>query len=59
VVDLDNGLRIADKEEIYPDVDIASSLSQVNSNKVVVSILNFTEEAIEIWGFEGRCHKVD
>jgi hypothetical protein len=37
-----------DKEEIYPGVYIASSLSQVNCNKAIVSILNFTEEAMEI-----------
>jgi hypothetical protein len=54
VADLENGLRIVDKEEIYPDVDIRvdSSLPQVNSSKVIVRILNFTEEATEIWDLE-------
>jgi hypothetical protein len=47
-VNLDNGLGIVDKQEIYPGVYIASSLSQVNGNKAIVSILNSTEEAIEI-----------
>jgi len=36
------------KEEIYPAVHMASSISQVNSNKATVSTLNLTEVAIEI-----------
>jgi len=36
------------KEEIYPAVYMASSVSQVNSNKATVSTLNSTEEATEI-----------
>ncbi|PNF43271.1 hypothetical protein B7P43_G00916 [Cryptotermes secundus] len=47
-VDLDTGLGIVDKQEIYPGVYVASSLSQVNRNKAIVSILNSTEEAMEI-----------
>jgi riboflavin synthase len=47
-VDLDNGLGIVGKQDIYAVVYIASSLSQVNSNKAIVSILNPTEEAMEI-----------
>jgi hypothetical protein len=39
---------ITDKQEIYPGLYISSSLSQVNSNKAIVSILNSTEEAMEI-----------
>jgi hypothetical protein len=48
MVDLDNGLRIVDKEEISSGVDIPSSLSHVTSNMAIVSILNSTEEALEI-----------
>jgi len=33
---------------IYPDVYIASSVCQVNSNKTTVILLNPTEESIEI-----------
>jgi hypothetical protein len=47
-VDLDNGLGLVDKQEIYPGVYIASSLSQVNSSKAIVSILNSTEGAMEL-----------
>jgi hypothetical protein len=47
-VHLDSGLGILDKQDIYPSVYMASSLSQVNSNKAIVSILNSTDEAMEI-----------
>jgi hypothetical protein len=45
---MDNGLGIVDKQEIYSGVYIGSYLSQVNGNKAIVSILNPTEEAMEI-----------
>jgi hypothetical protein len=47
-VDLNEGFGIVEKEEIYPGVYIASSMSQVKSNKAIVSILNANEEAVEI-----------
>jgi hypothetical protein len=50
--DLDNGLGIVDKQEIYSGVYIASSLSQVNCNKAIARILNPTEEAMAIRDFK-------
>jgi hypothetical protein len=45
---LSNGLGIVDKQDICSSVYMASSLSQVNSNKANVSILNSTDEAMKI-----------
>jgi hypothetical protein len=47
-VDLDDGFGIVEKEEIYPGVYIARSMSPVKSKEAIESILNSNEEAIEI-----------
>jgi hypothetical protein len=41
-------LAIVQKEEIYPGVYIATSMSPVKSKKAIVSILSSNEETIEI-----------
>ena len=55
-VDLDEGFGTSDNEDIYPGVYVASAVSQVNSNTVVISILNSNEETIKVTNlkrFEG------
>jgi hypothetical protein len=47
-IDLYDGPGIEEKRDIYPGVYVASSVSQVNNHKTIHSILNTTEEAIEI-----------
>ena len=47
-VELDDALCIVEEEEIQPGVYLASSICQVNSNKAIVSLLNPTDESIEI-----------
>jgi hypothetical protein len=67
-VDLDDGFGIVEKDEIYPGVYIASSMSPVKSKKAIVSILNSNEEATEItklkvsatqWSEPVSVHKIE
>jgi hypothetical protein len=47
-VDLNDGFGIIEKEDIYPGVYIATSMSHFKSNRATASILNSNEEAVEI-----------
>lgn len=47
-IHLQNGSDIVGKEEIQPNIYTARSLSENNTNKIMVSILISTEEATEI-----------
>jgi hypothetical protein len=47
-VDLHEGFGAADTEQFYPGLCVVSSVSQVNSSRAVMSVLNSNEEAIEV-----------